>query len=530
MFRHLSLAAIVLLLGVLAAGPAEAQEMQRGTLKKLDIENHTVVVTVGGTDHELTLTDDTQVPGGQGKNLAEKFRAFREGSDVVFKALARDGKQIVQGIRPAEAAKGAQDRAGRGGDGAQRGKVKEVDAAGRTIVLTVDEKDVALAVTEQSDIRGARGETLAERLKGLKPGTDVMFLAADRDGRKMLLGLTPAGAVRGSTNAGGRADQTAMPDVASLKPLNDLGIGKYQGYTGGLYPDGRNARPKEHEAAGLKLAARIQPLDSEGRPDPAGKIVLLSIGMSNTSAASQGFERALTGHDRKNPRVSFVNGAQDGMPAATIQNPDDGDRGTLYWTVLDQRLEQAGATRAQVQAIWIKQANYGPRAPFPAYAGQLQSDLMRIVQIVPRRFPNAKLIYLSSRSYSGDATTPINPEPFAYESAFAVKWLIEEQLKHNPALNFDASKGAVTSPWLSWGPYWWANGQSKRSADGFSWERADFARDGLHLSAAGQRKIGLILLEFFKTDSTTRGWFNQRQADGLSSSKQTRQLLQPVAA
>ena len=183
----------------------------------------------------------------------------------------------------------------------------------------------------------------------------------------------------------------------------------------------------------------------------------------------------------------------------------------------------------QVQAIWIKEANYGPRAPFPAYPRELQSDLLRIVQIFPRRFPNAKLAYLSSRSYSfGDTVTSINPEPFAYESAFGVKWLIEDQLKHDPALNFDPTKGPVKSPWLSWGPYWWSNGRSKRSAGAPGLERTDFAMDGTHLSAAGQRKTGLLLLEFFRTDPTTKGWFNQRQRERSSAIEQIHRAFSPV--
>lgn len=216
MFRHRSFAVTALLLGVLAAWPTEAQDFRRGMLKKLDIENRTIVVTIDRMDHELTLTDDTQVPGAQGRNLAEKFRAFRIGNDVEFKTLAREGRQIVQGIRPAETNRGAQVRGGKGGDVPQKGKLKEVDVAGRTIALTVGDKDVVLSVTEQTDIRGTRGDTLAERLKSLEPGADVMFLAADRDGRKVLVRLTPAGVARGNANAGGRGGpgRIARPRLA----------------------------------------------------------------------------------------------------------------------------------------------------------------------------------------------------------------------------------------------------------------------------------------------------------------------------
>jgi Cu/Ag efflux protein CusF len=488
---------------------------QRGKLKRLDIEQQTVVVTIDGRDRELALTENTQVPGGQGKSLAEKLRDFKEGSEIAVWAVERGGRQVVQGIRLIESGKGAQPQAGSGGGGVRLGRVKTVDAAGRTITLTVGTQDVAMAVTDQTEIRGARGETLAEPLKGLEPGTQVMFLAADRDGRKVLVRLVMAG-----LGIGG-----AIP----LKPLDELGAGKYQGYVGGLYPDGRNVRPSDHEAAGMKLAAQVRPLNAEGKPDAGGKIVVLSIGMSNASQSWRGFQRVLSSYDRKNSRLLLVDGAQDAMTAAAIRNPDDSDTGVRYWSVVDQRLDQAGATRAQVQAIWIKEANYLMREPFPAYASMLQAHLMQIVKIFPRRFPNAKLVYLSSRSYAGFATTPLNPEPLAYESGFAVKWLIEEQIRRNPAVNYDPARGPVNSPWLSWGPYFWASGSSKRATDGLNWEPTDFGRDGIHLSEAGQGKIGRLLLEFFKNDSTTRGWFNRRQSDGVSPTGQSRRPLRLAA-
>ena len=198
-----------------------------------------------------------------------------------------------------------------------------------------------------------------------------------------------------------------------------------------------------------------------------------------------------------------------GRKAAAIQDPNDNGRGARYWSVVDERLKQAGVSREQVQVVWIKQADAGPSQGFPRYAQTLQAELARIVQIFPVRFPNAKLTYLSSRTYGGYATTTLNPEPYAYESGFAVKWLVEQQLQGDSALNFDPDKGSVKSPWLSWGPYFWANGGTKR-ADGFAYEASDFSGDGTHQSPSGQRKVGGLMLDFFKTDSTTRPWFLQK--------------------
>ena len=49
-------------------------------------------------------------------------------------------------------------------------------------------------------------------------------------------------------------------------------------------------------------------------------------------------------------------------------------------------------------------------------------------------FPNLKLVYFSSRVYAGYSNgvgTPDNPEPYAYEVGFAVKWAIGDQLNGN---------------------------------------------------------------------------------------------------
>jgi hypothetical protein len=87
-----------------------------------------------------------------------------------------------------------------------------------------------------------------------------------------------------------------------------------------------------------------------------------------------------------------------------------------------------------------------------------------------------------------------------------VKWLIEQQIGGGAALNHDPSRGGVRAPWLAWGPYLWANGARKR-ADGFSYDEADFSDDGTHLSSSGVRKVGRLMLDFFKTAPTARPWF-----------------------
>src|SRR6058998_1088796 len=73
------------------------------------------------------------------------------------------------------------------------------------------------------------------------------------------------------------------PANAQRAPLTQLGIGTYKGFVGGLYPAGANVEPAAHAAAGQSTAQAIVPLDTSGAPSAGGKIVLLSLGMSNTT-------------------------------------------------------------------------------------------------------------------------------------------------------------------------------------------------------------------------------------------------------
>lgn len=387
--------------------------------------------------------------------------------------------------------------------GAQRAIVKRIDFDKRKVTVSSGGQDDEYILAEDTRLAGVTGENQKERLRGFRPGAEVLYKAEDRGGKRVLLGMM-------------LRSQSAPPavkivDTKHLRPLTELGTAEYQGFTGGLYPLGKNDRPAEHEEAGLALAKQIQPLDATGKPSPDGKIVLLSLGMSNTSQSSIGFQRVLFSASGLNPRLLFVNGSQGGMTAARTQNPNDNASGTAYWTEVDVRLKKTGATAAQVQAVWIKQADAAPSEGFPAYARKLEAELTRIVQVLPVRFPNVKSAYLSSRTYGGYAKTALNPEPYAYESGFSVKWLIERQLQGDPALNFDPRKGPVKAPWLSWGPYLWANGSTPR-ADGFSYESGDFTeQDGTHQSPAGMTKVGGQLLQFFQNDGTSRPWFAKTQ-------------------
>ncbi|NNE43221.1 MAG: hypothetical protein HKN12_03360 [Gemmatimonadetes bacterium] len=201
-----------------------------------------------------------------------------------------------------------------------------------------------------------------------------------------------------------------------------------------------------------------------------------------------------------------MNGAEGGASANVIRDPAH-----PYWLRLMTHIQAAGLTPAQVQVVWIKEADKNPTSPFPQHAQQLQGELTAIVQNLYALFPNLRQCFLTSRIYAGYASTTLNPEPYAYESGFACRWLIDAQIQGDPALNHDPRRGPLTAPWLSWGPYLWADGTRARS-DGLQWICSDFAPDGTHPSPSGSQKVGAALLSFFQTDSATQGWYLRTQA------------------
>ncbi|HZA41192.1 MAG TPA: hypothetical protein VFA00_11265 [Actinomycetota bacterium] len=273
-------------------------------------------------------------------------------------------------------------------------------------------------------------------------------------------------------------------------PLSDLKGGEYEGYKGGLYPGG-NKPPKKYRAIGMKKARAIRPRNDDGQPAPKGKIVLLSIGMSNTKGEFEVFEDLAAKDGSVDDSVMIINGAKGGQEAETIRDPN-----ARYWTRVENIVRGKAGSLKKVQVIWLKEAIARPDEDFPDDAERLQGALSEIVDILRKKFKQLRIIYVSSRIYAGYATRKLNPEPYAYQSGFAVKWLIRDQIRKAPG----------TRPWLAWGPYLWADGMEERS-DGLIWECDDLADDGTHPSESGKQKVAEMLLDFLKTAPTAKSWF-----------------------
>lgn len=252
------------------------------------------------------------------------------------------------------------------------------------------------------------------------------------------------------------------------------------GYSGRPHP-GTNEPPAAYAAGGLRAADAIVPRDAQGRPDPNGKVALLSIGMSNTTMEFSTFVKLSQADPARDAHVVIVDGAQGGQAAPVWDDPR-----AQAWSVAEDRLTRSGVTDGQVGAIWLKQAIARPTSDFATYTKTLSDDLRQIVAIAASRYPNLQQVFLSPRTYAGYATTDLNPEPYAYWSGYADRMLI-----------VDSIAKPDQRPWIGWGPYLWADG-TKGRADGFTWTCDDVRpNDGTHPSDAGQQKIAMQLQTFF---------------------------------
>ncbi len=337
----------------------------------------------------------------------------------------------------------------------------------------------------------------------------------------------------------------------------------YLGFPGGLYENSSVTIPNDHASDGQAIANTIQPLDTNGNPSASGQVVLVSIGMSNAADEFGVFKQTAATDSRVNHTTLVIaNGAKGGITACYWvvpfgPPPCSLNTGNQYDRVQTDVLAPLGVTEAQVQAVWIKEANGGPgvqgcgtgggqpcnslcdattagcsNTPTTTEALRYEAQLGEIVRAAKTRWPNLKLAFLTSRIYAGYATVNINPEPYAYEYGFSVKWFIQAQIDQIRSGAVDPVAGDLnykntppTAPWLAWGPYIWASGDTPRS-DGLIWcnnqtsapcnGEEDFQNDGTHPDTLGMEKVaygintpGSVqnLLDFFLNSSYTKAWF-----------------------
>ena len=379
------------------------------------------------------------------------------------------------------------------------GTLKKIDAANGTLMVQANGQERNVKVAQDVKILDAAGAALAGGLKAkeLHEGAGATFTIERQQGQPVVtiiqLGRKNAGS---GQPLGGR-------DSVGLKPLTEMTAeDDYKGEDGGLYGGGHNEPPASHQIAAKTETEKVKPLNADGQSATTGLIGFVSISMSNATQEFSYFKQIADKDSLKSPNVVIVDCAQGGQAMAQWVDPN-----ARAWIEADRRLTAAKVSPNQVQVAWIKLANVAPSGELTAHGKKLQRDTLSVLHNAKARFPNLRIVYLGSRIYGGYSTGPLNPEPYAYEGAFAVRWLIQDQMKGDAELNFDPARGTVKTPLLLWGPYLWADGVTPRKSDGLVWERKDLAADGTHPSQSGREKVAKMLLNFFQTDANAATWF-----------------------
>ncbi len=372
----------------------------------------------------------------------------------------------------------------------------------------------------------------------------------------------------GATTLVARADTcTTTPwiGMSGVPAITDFPSGYlYLGAYEGLLYDGSNAMPIDHAADGLAFAANIRPRTTSGSlclsPGPGCKIVFLSIGFSNNTiefCGGQGIGGdpddpaasacplptavppyiqaesfiAQAGADARvdHSSVVLVDGAQGGKTLADWDPTASGF--AEYNRVRDSILSPSGLSPLQVQSVWLKDADASPTVSLatggpgnPPDALVAERHMGNIVRAIKAAYPNAQQVFISPRIYGGYANTAVppnnlNPEPYAFELGFSIKWLVRAQIEEARGNAPDPDAGRLdyksgAAPWVGWGPYLWANGTSARQ-DGLVWLNSDFryrfssgsgVNECTHPSVNAERKVASLLLDFMTVTPQT-DWF-----------------------
>ena len=285
-------------------------------------------------------------------------------------------------------------------------------------------------------------------------------------------------------------------DPSTLRPFTERAT-YMDKYETGLYPGGKNDLPPAHRAAGEKLAASLAPLDVDGKPGPDGKIVALVLGHSNCSMYFTALGRRLKQNAAQlHPKVELVNAAVGGQ-----QLPEISQLQGKVWDKAAKLLSAPATSDKQVQVLffhttyhtWKNQANVPPR-PFPQTMQQMQADLAKVLRHCVGLYPNLKIAYLTSdgfRHFTGW-------EPGVWQESFAIKWLIESQIRGDKGAAFEGADRSL--PWLEWGPYVWDN----------SWGR-DYFTDGVHPAPKAQDIFVEKYWAHLTSDSVSRAWILPRK-------------------
>ncbi len=293
------------------------------------------------------------------------------------------------------------------------------------------------------------------------------------------------------------AQAAILRQAVKLDKISEFSVYKNQGP--GLYKGSRNTPELTQKALIQKQIDLIRPLGVNGFPDDQGKIGFVYIGDSFTNGEFEMLSEYVDGNNQANKQLAIVDGSNKGLDVTQWE------KSQFAWEHLKGKVEDKGMTTKQVQVLWI---NLG----FGNYYDNIDTDIQahadlleKIIKNYLGKYPETKLIYLSSPRYSGLSKNPKFQEPWTYEAGFAVRELINRQEKGD--LVFRESNTQLKSePALLWGPYLW-NGINSDDTQ-FNYKQENFEEDGITLTVQGKQRMSVDLFDFWSSYEFSKVWFS----------------------
>jgi len=284
-------------------------------------------------------------------------------------------------------------------------------------------------------------------------------------------------------------------------PLNDLGISQYNGYTGGLYPNGLNTPSGTYAADLLSTCSNIIPIDSFGVPNATkGYVIFISMGASTGGKNMTTLISKTNGNPLVNPRLKIMNGNQ---PAGEAPINFMIDPNSAYWQHVGQVLSLHKSSYRQVQIIYLESDDSARTVKFPDRPNVIKTDLEAAFRTMKAKCPNLKVVYVLGRTKTFNYGPPWNTEPSPYHFGWACKWAIEDQINGVAGTQYKGSN--TIAPMVTWGFYQWADSLARKT-DNFYWRRSE-SSDGLHANTVGQDTLSTRFQKFLLTDPYAKLWY-----------------------
>ncbi len=293
-----------------------------------------------------------------------------------------------------------------------------------------------------------------------------------------------------------QAEAAILSQTVALNNIKEFNL--YKGKGAGLYEGISNEPQLGMRIEIQKQLELIKPILSSGQGDIDGKIGFVFIGDPHTEGEFKSLDELLKSKSGSSSALVLVDGAQKDQDTTYWKR-------SLYpWEILGQRVKSQGLSATQVQVIWIN-------LNFDEYINDIDLDvkaqadtLNTIIETALSKYPNTKIVYLSSPRYAGYSTMAGYQEPESFEAGLAVRELLSRHDKGEVKYKEDI-RLLTSEPALVWGPYVWNN--NINSTSDFAYTADKYERDGITLTSIGKQKYAIDLLGFWSSYEYSNTWF-----------------------